>query len=78
MLFIVALVSTLPNIILDKTQLQFFRLGVLGFPIKFKHMVVLSNKTQTMLYFSIIIRLNVVMYLNSIGKLNVSNLNNRI
>ena len=34
-----------------KTQVQFLRLGTLGFPIEFKHIVALTNKTQTMLSF---------------------------
>ena len=36
---------------MDKTLVQFLRLRTLGFPIEFKHMVALTNETQTMLYF---------------------------
>jgi hypothetical protein len=43
----------------DKTLVQFLRLGTLGSPIKFKHMVTLINETQTMLYFSRIFKFNV-------------------
>ena len=34
-------------------------LGTLGFPIKFKHMVTLTNETQTMLSFPIIFKFNI-------------------
>ena len=44
---------------MGKTQIQFLRLGTLGSPIKFKHMVTLINETQIMLYFSKIFKLNV-------------------
>ncbi len=44
---------------MGKTYLQFFRLGILGSPIKFKHMVALTNKTQIMLSFSKIFKFNV-------------------
>ena len=36
---------------MGKTQVQFFKLGTLGSLIEFKHMVALTNKTQTILYF---------------------------
>ena len=42
-----------------KTQVQFFRLGTLGSPIEFKHMIALTNKIQTMLSFPRIFKFNV-------------------
>ena len=39
----------------------------IGSPIKFKHIVILSNKAQTLLSFSRIIKFNVTRYLNLIG-----------
>jgi hypothetical protein len=39
--------------------MQFFKLGTLGSPIEFKHMVVLTNETQTMLSFLRIFKFNV-------------------
>ena len=43
----------------DKTQVQFLRLGTLSSPIEFKHIIVLTNETQTMLYFSKIFKFTV-------------------
>ena len=43
----------------DKTQVQFLRLGTLGSPIEFKHMIALTNETQIMLSFSRIFKFNV-------------------
>ena len=42
-----------------KTQVQFFRLGILDSLIEFKHMVVLTNETQTILSFPRIFKFNV-------------------
>jgi hypothetical protein len=44
---------------MGKTYVQFLKLGTLGSPIEFKHMVALTNETQTMLYFSRIFKFNV-------------------
>ena len=44
---------------MGKTQVQFLRLGTLGSPIEFKHVVALTNKTQTMLYFPRIFKFKV-------------------
>ena len=44
---------------MSKTYVQFLRSGTLGSPLDFKHMVVLTNKTQTMLYFPKIFKFNV-------------------
>ena len=44
---------------MGKTQVQFLRLGTLGSSIEFKHMVVLTNEIQTMLYFLRIFKFNV-------------------
>ena len=46
--------------------------------VEFKHMVALSNKTQIMLSFPIIIKINIIMCFNSIRKPNVPNLRNFI
>jgi hypothetical protein len=43
----------------DKTEVQFLRLGTLGSPIEFKHIVTLNNKTQTMLSFPRIFKFNI-------------------
>ena len=48
--------------IIGKTYVQFLKLGILGFPIEFKHIVTLTNETKTILYFSIILKFNAVMY----------------
>ena len=61
---------------MGKTQVQFLRLGTLGSPIEFKHMVALTNETQTLLSFPIIFKFNVVICLNSIKEPNVPNLRN--
>ena len=45
--------------LLGKTWVHFFRLSTLGSPIEFKHIVILINETQTMLYFSRIFKFNV-------------------
>ena len=42
-----------------KTQLQFLRLGTLGFSIEFKHIVALINEIQKMLSFPKIFKFNV-------------------
>ena len=42
-----------------KIQVQFLKLGILGSPIEFKRKVVLTNKTQTILYFLKIFKFNV-------------------
>ena len=39
--------------------MSFLRLGTLGFPIEFKHMVALTNETQIMLSFPKIFKFNV-------------------
>ena len=44
---------------MGKTYVQFLKLGTLGFPIEFKHMVVLINETQIMLFFPRIFKFNV-------------------
>ena len=44
---------------MGKTLVQFLRLGILGSPIEFKHMVALTNEIQTMLSFSRIFKFNV-------------------
>jgi hypothetical protein len=41
---------------------QFLRLGTLGFPIEFKHIVAFTNEIQTMLFFPRIFKFNAVMY----------------
>jgi hypothetical protein len=46
--------------------------------IELKHMVALTNQTQTMLSFPIIFKFNAVMGLNSIREPNISNLSNCI
>jgi hypothetical protein len=48
--------------IMDKTYIQFLRLGTLGSIIEFKYMVALTNETQTMLSFPRIFKFNTVMY----------------
>ena len=48
----------------------------LGFLIKFKHMIALTNDIQTMLSFSRIFKFNAVICLNSIKESNVPNLRN--
>ena len=42
-----------------KALVQFLRLNILGFPIEFKYMIALTNKTQIMLYFLRIFKFNV-------------------
>ena len=42
-----------------KLRYSFLRLGTLGFLIEFKHMVVLTNETQTMLFFPRIFKFNI-------------------
>ena len=44
---------------MGKTKVQFLRLATLDFSIEFKHMVTLTNETQTMLSFSKIFKFNV-------------------
>ena len=44
---------------MGKTYVQLLRFDTLGSPIEFKHMVALTNKTQTMLSFSRINKFNV-------------------
>ena len=44
---------------IGKTYIQFHRLGTLGSLIEFKHMVALTNETQTMLFFTRIFKFNV-------------------
>ena len=51
-------------------------LDILDFSIEFKHMVALTNETQTMLSFSEIFKFNVVICLNSIKESNITNLRN--
>jgi hypothetical protein len=46
-------------IIKSKTYVQFLKSSTLGSPIEFKQMVVLTNKTQTMLSFPRIFKFNV-------------------
>ena len=58
---------------LDKTQVQFFRLGTLGSPIEFKHMVALTNETQTMLFFPRIFKLNVFEFNQEPSILDIKN-----
>ena len=65
-------IQNLHIIWLDKTQVQFLRLGI-GSPIEFKHMIVLTNETQTMLSFPRIFKFT-VFELNQ--KPNVLNLRN--
>ena len=50
--------STIKNRI-KLRYVQFLRLGTLGFPIEFKHMVALTNEIQTMLSFSKIFKFNI-------------------
>ena len=47
-----------------KISVQFLRLGILGSLIEFKHMVALTNETQTILSFPIIFKFNAVICLN--------------
>ena len=56
-----------------KTQVQFLRLGTLGSPIKFKHMVALTNETQTMLYFSRIFKFNIFEFNQESNVLDLKN-----
>ena len=42
-----------------KLRYSFLRLGTLGFLIEFKHMVALTNETQTMLFFPRIFKFNI-------------------
>ncbi len=42
-----------------KALVQFFRLNTLGSPIEFKHIIALTNKTQTMLSFLRIFKFNI-------------------
>ena len=51
-------------------------LDILDFPIEFKHMVALTNETQTMLSFPKIFKFNAVICLNSIKESNITNLKN--
>jgi hypothetical protein len=44
---------------MGKIQVQFLRLCTLGSSIEFKHIVVLTNEIQTMLYFLKIFKFNV-------------------
>ena len=44
---------------IGKTQVQFLKLSTWGFPIEFKQMVALTNKTQIMLSFLRIFKFNV-------------------
>lgn len=53
---------------MSKTQLQFFRCYILGFQIKFKHLVALINVRQTVLSFLRIKNLNKTIFLNLIGE----------
>ena len=55
------------------TQIQFLRLGTLGFPIEFKHMVTLTNETQTMLSFPRIFKFNVFEFNQEPNVLNLKN-----
>ena len=57
-------------------ELRLLRLGTIGSLIEFKHMVVLTNETQTMLFFLRIFKFNATMYLNSIGEPDIPNLRN--
>lgn len=59
----------------DKTQVQFLKYNTLDSPIKFKHPVVLTHKTQTMSSFPRIIKSDAPKCLNLIGELNVLYLN---
>ena len=47
---------------MDKTWVQFLKLGTLGSIIEFKHMIALTNETQIMLSFIRIFKFNTVMY----------------
>ena len=42
--------------------MQFLRLGTLGFPIEFKHMVAFTNEIQKMLFFPKIFKFNAIKY----------------
>ena len=53
------LIPIMIKLFMGKTQVQFLRLCTLGSPIEFKHMVALTNKTQTMLYFLRIFKFNI-------------------
>ena len=44
---------------MGKTQVQLLRSSILGSPIEFKHMVALTNETQTMLSFPRIFKFNI-------------------
>ena len=50
--------------------------STLGFLIKFKHMVALTNETPIVLSFPMTIKCNAIICLNLIGELNVLHLRN--
>ena len=56
-----------------KTQVQFLRLGTLGSPIEFKHIVALTNETQTMLSFPRIFKFNIFEFNQEPNVLDLSN-----
>ena len=58
---------------MGKTQVQFLKLGTLGSPIEFKHMVALTNETQTMFYFPRIFKFNVFEFNQELNVLDLRN-----
>ena len=62
--------------ILNKTQLQFFRLDILGFLIEFKYIITLNLNILEKYNIICILLVNATMCLNSIREPNVPNLRN--
>ena len=58
---------------LGKIQVQFLRLSTLGSSIKFKHVVALTNETQTMLSFPRIFKFNVFEFNQELNVLDLRN-----
>ena len=56
-----------------KTQVQFLKLSILGFPIKFKHVVALTNEIQIILSFSRIFKFNIFEFNQELNVLDLSN-----
>ena len=58
---------------MSKTQVQFLRLGTLGSPIEFKHMIALTNETQTILSFPKIFKFDVFEFNQKLNVLDIRN-----
>lgn len=50
---------------------KIYGISILGYPIKFKYMVLLTNETQTMFYFPRTIKFNTTMFLDFIREPNL-------